>query len=354
MNRLILAGAMAVALLPAQGDIVRTLFAPGAGTSERPSAVVGTIVDGRAQIQAFGTVRLGSSEPPRENTVYEIGSITKGLTGILLADMALAGEVSLHDTLDKFLPDAAALPESIRRITLLQLATHSSGLPRLPANLASSVKDPSNPYAHYGRRELETFLRAYAPPPGRTTIEPVYSNLGFGLLGWVLSLKAGMPYEALLNARVLEPLGMRDTTITLSADHRRRLAPGHAHGKAVNNWDLDVLAGAGAVRSTAADMMKLLQALMQATSRPPSSRIGKAIRLALEPRGQLGAARIGLAWITTSPPAGAPFTWHNGGTGGYRSFIGFRQDGGAGIVVLTNGSDQSPDPLAVQALQKLR
>lgn len=354
MNRLILSSAVAVVLLPAQADIVKALFAPAAGTPARPSVVVGTIVDGRAQIQAFGTVKLGSSESAGENTVYEIGSITKGLTGVLLADMALAGEVSLHDTLDTFLPDAAALPESVRRITLLQLATHASGLPRLPANLASSVKDPSNPYAHYGRRELETFLRAYTPPPARTAVEPVYSNLGFGLLGWALALKAGVPYEALLKARVLEPLGMRDTTITLSLDHRRRLAPGHANGRAVSNWDLDVLAGAGAVRSTAADMMKLLEALMRAAARAPDSRIGKAIRLAIEPRGALGAARIGLAWITTSPPAGAPFTWHNGGTGGYRTFIGFTTNGAAGILVLTNGADQSPDPLAVQALQRLR
>jgi len=331
------------------GDIVAGIFAPATGTPERPSASVGFIAGGTAETKGFGKVALAGKTAPDADTVYEIGSITKGLTGILLADMALAGDVSLHDTLEKLLPDAASYPAAVREITLLQLSTHSSGLPRLPANLSFSMKDPANPYAHYGPMELETFLRAYVPPPGRTSITPEYSNLGVGLLGHVLSLKAGMSYEQLLKARVLEPLGMRDTTITLTDDHRRRLAPGHAKGAAVNNWDLDALAGAGAVRSTAADMMKLLRALM----RPPDSRIGKAIRLALEPRGQLGVAKIGLGWITTAPPNGAPFTWHNGGTGGYRSFIGFTQDGKAGIVVLTNGADQSPDPLAVQALQRL-
>jgi CubicO group peptidase (beta-lactamase class C family) len=96
-------------------------------------------------------------------------------------------------------------------------------------------------------------------------------------------------------------------------------------------------------------MTRLLQALM----RPPESRVGKAIRLAIEPRADMGGSKIGLAWITTMPPGGVPFTWHNGGTGGYRSFIGFTPDGKAGLVVLTNGADLSPDPLAVQALQRL-
>jgi CubicO group peptidase (beta-lactamase class C family) len=267
----------------------------------------------------------------------------------VLADMAIAGEVSLHDTLDKFLPGPEHFPEAVRKITLLQLATHASGLPRLPGNLMHGMKDASNPYAHYGRKELEAFLYGYAPPADRTTITPEYSNLGFGLLGDLLSRKAGMTYEALLKARVLDPLGMKDTTITLSDEHKKRLAPGHAKGVAVSNWDLDALAGAGAVRSTVADMSLLLKALMQ----PPDSRIGKAIRLAIEPRGQLGAAKIGLGWITSAPPNGSPFTWHNGGTGGYRSFIGFTTDGKAGIIVLTNGADQSPDPLAVAALQRL-
>ncbi|HEX6323089.1 MAG TPA: serine hydrolase domain-containing protein [Vicinamibacterales bacterium] len=349
--KLLFAGVIALAALAAQSpaEIVASIFTPAAGTPQRPSAAVAFIVNGVAHTAMFGTTTRSGGAAPDANTVYEIGSITKGLTGILLADMALAGDVSLHDTLESFLPEPARFPEAIRGITLLQLATHMSGLPRLPANLMFTVKDPANPYAHYGVAELETFLRGYAPPPDRTSITAEYSNLGFGLLGHVLSLKAGMPYEALLKARVLAPLGMNDTSITLSSDQRARLAPGHARGAAVGNWDLTALAGAGAVRSTAADMTKLLQALMQ----PPASRIGKAIRLALEPRSELGAAKIGLAWITTMPPGGVPFTWHNGGTGGYRSFIGFTRDGSAGIVVLTNGADQSPDPLAIQALRQL-
>ena len=330
--------------------ILEATFKPVTGTPARPSTAVAYIAGTDEPAFAFfGTTNLRTSEPPNPRTTYEIGSITKGLTGILLADMARAGEVSIHDTLGELLPDAAAYPEEIRRITLAQLATHASGLPRLPGNLAVGMKDPANPYAHYGAAELDSFLRGYKAMPGQTTITPAYSNLGFGLLGHVLAQKAGMPYEALLTARVLEPLGMRDTSIALSEEQRARLALGHAKGVPVSNWDIDALAGAGAVRSTAADMAKLLAALMH----PPSSRVGKAIETALEPRGDIGAAKIGFGWITTIPPNGAPFVWHNGGTGGYRSFIGFTRDRRAGIVVLTNSADEGPDALSVQALMRL-
>lgn len=331
-------------------EIVSAAFTPVAGNPARPAISVAYVAAGAAPAFAgFGRTSLPGGPAPDQNTVYEIGSITKGLTALVLADMVLAGEVSLDDTLEKFLPDPANFPEAVRKITLAQLATHSSGLPRLPGNLMFGMKDAANPYAHYGSKELTAFLYGYAPPADRTKITPEYSNLGFGLLGYILSMKAGMPYDALLKARVLDPLGMKDTSIALSDDQRKRLAPGHAKGAAVSNWDLDALAGAGAVRSTAADMAKLLSALMH----PSDSRIGKAITLATEPRGELGASKIGLAWLTSTPANGAPFTWHNGGTGGYRTFIGYTRDGKAGIVVLTNGADQSPDGLAVSTLVKL-
>ena len=335
----------------APAEIIQKIFAPASGTAERPSVSIAWVAgNDKPQFAAFGSLNLRTNELPNPRTVYEIGSITKGLTGILLADMALAGEVSIHDTLDKFLPDAASYPEAVRAITLVQLTTHSSGLPRLPGNLSFGMKDPSNPYAHYGVKELQAFLYGYTPPPGRTSITPEYSNLGVGLLGYVLALKAGLSYEALLRARVLDPLGMTDTTIVLSEDQTARLAPGHAKGVVVSNWDVGALAAAGGVRSTAADMAKLLAALMK----PGDSRIGKAIQLAIEPRGDLGAAKIGFGWITTTTPNGGPaFIWHNGGTGGYRSFIGFTKDRKAGIVALTNGGDQGPDALAVSALAQL-
>lgn len=331
--------------------IVSSIFEPATGSATRPSAAVAYIVGASEPAFAFfGTKTLSDpSKTPDRDTIYEIGSITKGLTGILLADMAARGELSIHDTLGALLPDGAAYPEAIRQITLVQLATHASGLPRLPGDLFVGA-DQSNPYAHYDAGRLLSFLRGYTAASASGPITPTYSNLGFGLLGYVLAQKAGMPYEQLLKTRLLDPLGMRDTSIVLTDAQRARLATGHAGGVAVANWDLTgALAGAGAVRSTAGDMAKLLAALMH----PPATDLGKAITIALEPRGDLGASKIGFAWITSTAPDGTTYTWHNGGTGGYRTFIGFTGDKRAGIVALTNVGDEGADALAVQALTRL-
>jgi CubicO group peptidase (beta-lactamase class C family) len=219
-------------------------------------------------------------------------------------------------------------------------------LPRLPGNLFATVKDQTNPYATYTPQDLDAFLRTFTPPADP---KPEYSNLGVGLLGYALASKAGTSYEQLITDRVLGPLGMRDTSITLNDSQRTRLAPGHAGGKVVPNWDIPTLAGAGALRSTPADMAKYLAAVLD----PPDTRIGRAIRMARDPRADFtGGMRIGLAWITRKSDTGQDLTWHNGGTGGYRSFIGVIPDANVGLVVLTN-ANSNPDPVAIQALNGL-
>nr|MDQ3071305.1 serine hydrolase [Acidobacteriota bacterium] len=139
------------------GEIITTTFGPSAGIAARPAAVVGYIVKGATAIKSFGSVTLPAQPaqptPPTATSVFEIGSITKGFTGLILADMVLNGEVALTDTLEKLLPEGATYPEAVRAVTLLQLATQSSGLPRLPGNLSFGMKDPANPYAHYSPKE---------------------------------------------------------------------------------------------------------------------------------------------------------------------------------------------------------
>src|SRR5206468_8195592 len=158
--------------------------------------------------------------------------------------------------------------------------------------------------------------------------------LGVGLLGHVLGRRAGVSYEELVTRRILGPLGMKDTAITLSAGMRARLAAGHdAEGKVVPNWDLPTLAGAGALRSTANDMLTFLAANLDTTARP----LARAMRDARTPRREAGnpTMRIGLAWHILSRPAGS-IVWHNGGTGGYRTFTGFDPVRRVGVVVLSN------------------
>jgi len=303
------------------------------------SAIVVGIVDERgARIISQGTVSWTDTRPVDGDTIFEIGSISKVFTTEVLADMVTKGEVKLDDPVAKYLPATVKVPErNGQQITLLDLATHSSGLPRLPGNLAPT--DAGNPYADYTVKQLYEFLS------GHTLKRDIgakydYSNLGMGLLGHALALKAGQSYEAMVTERLLRPLGMEDTSITLSSAARKQLAAGHnKQGRAVSNWDLPTLAGAGALRSNVKDMLKFITANLKLDS----TALKAAMELAQAPRQDAGAGpKIGLGWhISTS--YGAEITWHNGGTGGYRSFTGFDKARQRAVVVLSNSENGIDD-----------
>ena len=321
-----LALALALQALPADSTVGRILHDRLAPTPFR-GIVVGLLdADGRRRVVAVGV--------PADR-VFEIGSITKTFTGSILATMVADGSVRLDDPVAKYLPATVRVPaRNGRQITLVDLATQSSGLPRLPSNMAP--RDSTNPYADYSVDQMYAFLSTYELPrdPGETY---EYSNLGVGLLGHALALKAGVSYEELVRRRVLAPLGMRETAITLTPALQARLAPGHdEEGHVVPNWDLPTLAGAGALRSTAQDMLKYLAANLD-TAAP--------FRLAQVSRHAAGTATmtIGLAWHILARPGGASIVWHNGGTGGYRSFAGFDEVRRVGVVVLTNANIGADD-----------
>ena len=228
--------------------------------------VVGTIDEKGRAVIGYGKLAKDRDEQPDGDTVFEIGSITKVFTSLILADMVERGEVKLDDPVSKFLPASVTVPSrNGRQITLLDLSMQISGLPRLPTNMKPA--DPANPYVDYDAAKLYEFLSGYKLQ--RDIGEKYeYSNLGVGLLGHALSLKAGMSYEQLVKKRILEPLGMTSSSVTLSNRRRngwhrsrRRLSP-------VKNWDLDALAGAGALRSTANDMLKFLAANLELTDSP--------------------------------------------------------------------------------------
>jgi CubicO group peptidase (beta-lactamase class C family) len=190
----------------------------------------------------------------------------------------------------------------------------------------------SNPYADYSVQQLYTFLSSYELPRD-IGAQFEYSNLGVGLLGHVLALRAGKSYEALVTERILTPLKMNDTRVVFTSAMRSHLAAGHdGAGKAVANWDLPTLAGAGALRSTANDMVKFLAANLDSTS----GAVGRALATAHVPvRDADRQTKIGLGWFTLSP-FGTPLVFHNGQTGGYHSFIALDQTKGRGVVILAN------------------
>lgn len=294
--------------------------------------VVGVIGPEGRRVIAYGHLEKGDPRPLNGDTVFEIGSETKVFTSLLLADMVQRGEVASSDPVAKYLPPGAKMPErNGRSITLVDLATHTSGLPRLPTNM--SPKDPANPYADYSVEQLYQFLSRYQLTRDIGS-QYEYSNLGGGLLGHVLALRAGMSYETLVESRICTLLRMNSTRITLTPEMKARLAAGHnAALDTVENWDAPTLAGADALRSTANDMLTFIAANLGYTKSPLAPAMAAMLK-ARRPTGRPGL-EMALGWHIFTTGANE-IIWHNGGTGGYRSFMGFDPKARVGVVLLSN------------------
>jgi D-alanyl-D-alanine-carboxypeptidase/D-alanyl-D-alanine-endopeptidase len=302
--------------------------------------VVGVIDSNERRVIAYGHPDKDDPRPLNGDTVFEIGSITKVFTKLLLADMGHRGEVSLDDPVSKYLPPSVAVPErNGRTITLLDLAMHTSGLPRVPGNITPDYI--SNPYAGYTVEKLYEFLSNYTLTRDIGS-EREYSNLGFGLLGHALARRADTDYESLVYSRICAPLGMNDTRITFTPEMKVRLTPGHDAGLTpIENWDFPTLEGAGALRSTANDLLNFLSAQLGFTESPLAP-IMADMRSKL--RGPIGLEGIeaSLGWGILIRN-GREIFLHNSGTGGYCSSMGFDPGTGIGIVVLSNTGWQVGD-----------
>jgi len=323
-------------------DEIRRLLAERVDTYHHSIGIVVGIVEptGRRVI-AYGRRSAEDRTPVDGDTVFELASVTKAFTSLLLADAVRRGEVALTDQVSKFLPPSVRVPErGGRSITLLDLATHTSGLPREPSNL--QPKDLSNPFADYSVEQLYQFLSGYQLTR-EIGSELDYSNLGAGLLGHVLARRAGMDYETLVRARITGPLGMTSTGITLPPAMRARLAPGHNRFlEPATNWDSPTLAGAGALRSTVNDMLMFLAAAID-VERPP---LGPAFALTTSTRRSPSSAfEVGLGW-GIAKNRGTEVMFVNGRSGGYRTWLGFEPRTRRGVVVLTNADGVvGPDDL---------
>ncbi|MFG3593848.1 serine hydrolase [Bradyrhizobium sp. RDI18] len=301
--------------------------------------LVAAFLDGdRHSITAHGQSGSPDNRPLDGDTVFEIGSITKVFTALVFADMVLRGELAPDDPAAKYLPASVRMPDfEGAPITLMDLATYTSGLPRMPSNFAP--KDWGNPYIDYTSERLYDFLSNHklGHKPGK---HYEYANLGFGLLGHILERRAGKSYEELVMSRICTPLGMEDTRITLSNSMRQRLARGHSAALTpVANWDFSVLAGAGAFRSTANDLMKFLRICMNPVEGP----VAAALKMTLsERRPMMEEREVALGWFISSR-FGDELIWKSGGTGGYATFIGYSTRTRRNCIVLSNAADYNPN-----------
>ncbi|HZI09620.1 MAG TPA: serine hydrolase domain-containing protein [Myxococcus sp.] len=290
---------------------------------------VGLTLRGEHHVQAL----RGKGAPPPGDALLALGELTQVFTGALLALLVEGGQVRLDTPLGEVLPRMLLPDEAAGRITLEQLATHTSGMPRLPPNLDpdSGPPNPEDPFGHYSAGLFGEFLRGYRParPPPRPYAE---SFLGMGVLGHALSRRAGLNYGHALKDLLFKPLGMGDTTARVSEEQEPRLLPGHtARGKAMARWTFPALPGAAALHSTAADLLRFLDANLGRGD----AGVVRALRLTHAPRVEAGPVRAGLGWAE-SQVRGQPVVWRASVLGGYTGFLGFAPAADAGVVLLSD------------------
>jgi serine-type D-Ala-D-Ala carboxypeptidase/endopeptidase len=323
----------------------------------RPGLLVVGATDGTGTAFASrGPLPHPSCAP--ERAVLEIGSITKVFTSLLLAIAVERGEVGLDDPVVEHLPRGTRVPmRGGRPITLVHLATHTSGLPRLPPGfLLSALRHRDDPYALLSAEDVLAAL-GKARPRASAGERFRYSNFGVGLLGIALCHAAATGYETLVRERIATPLGLADTVITLSEDQRSRLAAGTKwRGGPAGLWTIPGLTGAGALRSTGVDLLTFIRAQMGTLPDVPPE-LAAAIRSSQRDRaggGRLAPGmRVALGWLLVGVGRQkVPIVMHNGGTGGYRSFAGWVPAGGHGIIALS-ANVRSVDRIATKLMLDL-
>lgn len=344
---------------------IDSIVAPWIAKKENINLVIGVIKKGNRWLKGWGSLPSESktldSNRPDGDTLFEIGSVTKVFTSTLLSLMVERGDIELTAPLSKFGENYQKIPDTV---TLESLATHTSGLPRLPENGALAAREnPDNPYANYTFENLNEYLKNYDGKLEKTAGSISYSNLGVGILGNVLAGKFDRSYEEAIVEEICRPLGLKDTRITLTEEQQARLALGYLEdGKLTPHWDLPTFAGAGALRSTANDLLTFLEANLQPGQTPMAEAILNTHKLrhqTFAPTGGLlgllgGVAKwirrlqgsplvereetgVGLGWfVEYLPGIDREVRNHNGGTGGHRSFCGFIEETQTGVVVLSN------------------
>ena len=319
---------------PRDADIRNILAERLKGFEKSVGIVVGMIDPSGRRVVAHGSMGVANRRPVNGDTLFETGSITKVFASLLLADMVEKGEVALDDPVAKYLPTGVKMPErNGKPITLLDLSTHRSGLPRMPSNF--NPKDPSRPYIDYPVERLYEFLDSHELRRD-VGAEYEYSNLGAGLLAFVLSRRAGTDFETALRARVFRPLGMTSTVIALTPALQSRMTTAHSSAFRLAPtplWDFTpAFFGAGALRSSANDLLTFLAANLGYVKTPLSAAMARMRRVHADGEASF---KMGLGWQIESFH-GSEIVWKGGASYGSRAFSGFDPKSGVGVVVLSN------------------
>jgi len=302
------------------------------------AVAVGVFKDGKQWFKGFGEVSPSQKTPPTIDTVFQIGSITKAFTGTVLQALANKGAISIDATLADTIGDKVRLHDRVADLTLRHLITHTSGLPRIPKAIADRLVKKvgkkrilHNPYSHAPVEEVFAWLETAkgSKQPGKFK----YSNYAAGLLGHVLEVVCDESFESLLQTELFEPLEMNQSGITITPDVRAALAAGYnAKGEPAVAWEFRSLASAGAVYSTAGDMLRFIELSLQ-----PESLAGRLLEQTRQPQFK---GYTGLGWqqpgFIDRQFGNANMVWHDGMVGGYASYIAIDSKAKFGVIVLNS------------------
>jgi D-alanyl-D-alanine-carboxypeptidase/D-alanyl-D-alanine-endopeptidase len=317
--------------------------------------VIGVIDEHGSKVFAAGKLDNGTDGAINGDTLFEIGSVTKTFTVLLLEDMVHRGEMKLDDPVELYLPKTVKVPSrGGKKITLLNLASQDSGLPHDDENMPGRL--PNNMFAGYTVDNLYTFLSSYTltQDPGEKFR---YSNTGIALLGNVIERKSGRDFESLIRERICTPLHMDSTYVDVPADLKPRLATGHLDdGNRHPGMILQVIIPAGGIRSTANDMLKYVSANIgpESTSLTPLMQKMHMIhhRESLDPNsGSKGATAMPWYDMRAYQNTDMDFRGHGGGTAGFLAFAGFDLKRRRGVVVLSNSVTNKSESVGWRILQ---
>ena len=316
-------------------DEIRKILVERVGTNEKNVGIIVGVIEPRGRrMISFGHRNTGDQRPLDGDAIFEIGSITKAFTALLLVDMVERNEVALSDPVAKYLPLDVKVPErNGRSITFVDLATHTSGLPFMPEN-APPLNDPAA--AKYSAADLKQYLADYQLKRDIGS-EWEYSNIGYWVLAEALSSRGGMDYETLVRKRVIAPLKLLNTDFSISPKMKANFAIGHdaalQPAPAVSELPIySLMPAAGGLYSTTNDLLTVISVAMGYERSP----IAPAIEATLSTRRPTGGGREQALGWTVTRKGGDELIYHDGGTYGFASSMAWDPKKRIGVVVLSN------------------
>lgn len=309
---------------------------------------VGIIQGDTVYIKGYGYTDKTTRKVPDANTIFEIGSISKVFTAEMTQLLVEQGQLQWSDSISMHLPQGVKLPVA-DSTTLQHLATHTSGFPRLPESWFSAMTNECDPYSTLTTQHLLDYLQHATDKrkPGPDAYD--YSNLGMGLLGHILEWKTDKPYDSLLQTLICRPLGLTHTTSNYVVDTANFATGYDEQAKPTCHWQFPIIPGAGALRSDMNDMIRFLQANIR-----NSTALEQSLHRTQEPVAEYPGGQMGLGWHIDKTEGALlgvwDIIWHNGGTGGFRSYMGYDPATKRGIVVWANQSSDDLDVLAIKLM----